>query len=485
MASCPDKNSCEMSGWCDDWAYQTGGEPVCRIPWGSGKNGEIIDTAACEFDDNTLDVHVLLGDGCIVSPLNDEECKALNGTLMYQAVSKNECESREACFFNAFQVTNLTRSECGLSCDSSLYEWRSLYNWHTTKWTSATLIPRQWKRRLLVPQNRWAKIAVVGRVAMAFEGAVISTLADPYVSQAICSINPQINIFTSIACACDHSALTDSTQRLCNYSLGSYLSPKILQGRSFPQLEQVFRTAAGTISVTNTDTPKRTDTSLLLQIQFIPISELVQPFSFASSTSSCAAFEIVTTVNSSTAERALVGQVIGPGLILNGLNKGMAYFCLDPSEIVYKCLDKYPVFDFGIFEGSAVAASYSQISKDLRTGSLCGWMNTTSFINSMVAIPILRKNDLQPNVLYQGPSVQISTSLALKNKALFNDARRIAFRTAMAESIGPRINLNDVNILQVCDIFGCSLRRVDSPANVTTVVTQVIMENLLCVYDDY
>ena len=65
-----------MSGWCDDWAYQTGGEPVCRIPWGSGKNGEIIDTAACEFDDNTLDVHVLLGDGCIVSPLTDEECKA-------------------------------------------------------------------------------------------------------------------------------------------------------------------------------------------------------------------------------------------------------------------------------------------------------------------------------------------------------------------------------------------------------------------------
>ena len=478
FASCDDKSTCENSGWCNDWAYKSSDGPVCRIPWTAGENGAIIDLDTCNSTkfNKSLNVHALLSDACIVSPLSYVECSALNGTEVWQALTRDQCESRQACFLNTFQITNLTHSECEHLCDSSLYKWRSIYRWQSSIWTVASFTPGVWKMREMVPENRWAKAAVPGRVTMAIETAVVSSLADPYVSESLCRMNPLMGIFLSVACACNLPSVPGTPQKSCN--IEGYMMPTILQAKIFSGSEWTFRSGTGTISgFYNNNKSLSVNYSVIAQVELIAFSELMS--SFALNEISCVPYEVVTVSGNTT---NVVGQIIGPALLLTGLGDGDNYFCLQPDETIFTCLDKYTVADFGFLEGTDIIASNTSVVQDLMTGTICGWLNRTypSRSNVVSAVPIMRTSNFQPYQVYQGPSVQITTSLTLSSKALFNDVRRSAFLKAMAASISTALPLKDVSIVQVCDASGCSVRRAGMSANVTTVATKVENTSILC-----
>uniref|UniRef100_A0A7S0Q8X8 Uncharacterized protein n=1 Tax=Cryptomonas curvata TaxID=233186 RepID=A0A7S0Q8X8_9CRYP len=214
----------------------------------------------------------------------------------------------------------------------------------------------------------------------------------------------------------------------------------------------------------------------MVDVKLIPSADLVPSVNLADVRASCSDFEVVT--NTSLDGRNVVGQIIGPALQVSGVRKGKAFICIDTLSTIFKCVDKYTVVDFGTFDGTSIVASKGEVMQNLRTGELCGWVQITTESKTITAIPILRTRDLEPYQAYKGPTVQISTSLALKSKTLFNDARRSAFRKAMSVSIDASLSLNDILISQVCDAAGCGARRTGLSSNVTTVVTQVKAQSI-------
>ena len=173
----------------------------------------------------------------------------------------------------------------------------------------------------------------------------------------------------------------------------------------------------------------------------------------AAASSTCSQFEIVP-----NAAGAIVGQVIGNGLMLKGASRGTIRVCLDaPKKEIPLCFQKYSDVDFSFGDQNNRPGVPLQLAIETnKQNRVCGNVRLESTQSTAMVYPVMRTANMQPFKPFVGKAVQVTMKLNIASKELFTMDVMIAFRKSVAVAISmPGLAADAIVIIKVCDASGC------------------------------
>jgi hypothetical protein len=329
--------------------------------------------------------------------------------------NREDCESQQTCMYNAQQSTDILADRCKSDCNSADYVWRSVNTWYPGVWSAATpAVTREWTNRTTVSKSSVPKEAFPEYVRPRFEKAVARIIARDIVSEAYCKTDPLIDIFGRIGCA--SGVCTDNVT-----------TQKIGKTKAFPNAGKLWRSTIGWISFkgrSDQDAGPAQDLVVkrLSSSDFAKIPGAVDP-------QDCTAFS----------RDALGFQIVGSGLVLDGVPDGDLTICLRTSPAVGVCIDNYPIADFAIFDRGALTPLYATVNVVDKTQELCGTVDTSRVAGKGI-VPIRRLRTNYPPI-----SALIKLSLNLPSKRLFTDARFQCLQAALSAAVGTGVSPADIS----------------------------------------
>ena len=451
FAACANKTACGGSGQCNDFAYWTETTaPVCRIPW----SALAYAPSACN---TTLGASALalVNDACILNTTSNETCLSHGGALVKRALSKDACVSQQVCSFNSRQATGISSDTCQFSCSALEYDWMSVYSWSSGTWSAASSV--NWTTGVKASSQALSEQAALDLVNRSVVSSVVSIFSQAFSTQANCKAEPLIEIFASIACM--NSIQTGATEQIngldCSQRLQKPSSPKLASLKAVSGLGFLWQSTVGSVSLSfPAGAPALPEHAENISVSLLGKYEVVKD-AVAASSGDCSAYANVMGSDGST----VVGQVVGSGLVLDGVTRGTLRVCLNTDPTIPVCLDRYPVADFAELQGGNLVPLSLATTVDTNSQQLCAAVNATA-LGSISLVPIRRTQNSAAYVGYSGWNATLVLLVALPSKTLLTDARQACLRAAVAyasvyqnESL---ISTAGTVIPSVCDTALCN-----------------------------
>jgi len=347
-ATCGDKQSCEAAGWCSDWEAEQG---ICIVPREQTVDGyakDCSEIAKGETNDEGYE-EALMGAFCIVK-------KARNG--VNQRVVKGECSN--VTYPGARWVERAqTKAECdayGSVCRGSGSHWdirggmnesvcepvcdlemTKVSTFQSGTWATSRERPLKWVERSYESLNMWESHSLSWASYMHFVvGAIANIAASQLESQILCELDALTGWVPLFGSLCGAEGTSASPSDEVAYSLDKNTlacgkldtaKPQItFQGSYIPGAGSSC--AAGGASV---------EVSLKKRVRIGANERRLLLASNRRDLADCTAHRVVLNANGAT-----VGQKVGPGLTVDGLNN--VVLCVNPT-VTQRC-SEYTVPDF-------------------------------------------------------------------------------------------------------------------------------------------
>jgi hypothetical protein len=445
-AQCTSRVACEGSGFCNDYAYWRGGSLVCRVPWTA------LNMMPSSCSDSLGGAAVPVeSDACLVNVTNDV-CTSLGGQMKMQAQSREECLAGQACFLSSGQLTVISGDQCRLDCNAGLYQWKQIYSWSAGTWSQGTSL--NWTALSLTQQSFLSPSAVQDKLKMSIEKAASAIFLQAFSSNAICTTQPVLEVFKTLACGLNATGKVgaiDCPLRSAAISSSAVASSKALFGKRL-----LWQSPVGSVVLQY----QNNATAPLAQAETVQVS-VVSKFEFlktvtAAGPASCSDYRAVNNANGE-----LVGQVVGGGIMLQGLTEGTLTVCLGTDPTVPVCLDEYPVADLGTVMGAKLVPLLLATTVDDRSQQICATLNVTG-PEPLSLFPIRRTSDLKAYSAYAGSAASFIVYVSLASRSLFTDARQLSLRAASANVSAVQsfsqggASSAVVTVTSICELAKCS-----------------------------
>jgi hypothetical protein len=444
-AQCTSRAECEGSGFCNDYAYWRGGSPVCRVPWTAlnmmpSSCNESLGGAAVPVE----------SDACMVNVTNDM-CTSLGGQMKMQAQSREECLASQACFLSSGQLTAISEEQCRLDCNAGLYQWKQIYSWSAGTWSQGKSL--NWTVLSQIQQSFLSPSAVQEKLNMSIATAATAIFVQAFSSNAICTTQPVLEVFKSLACGLNATGKVGAIdcQLRSGISSSAVASSKALFGKRL-----LWQSPVGSVILQYQDNA----TAPSAQAETVQVS-VVSKFEFlktvtAAGPASCSDYSAVNNANGE-----VFGQVVGGGIMLQGLTKGTLTVCLGTDPNVPVCLDQYPVADLGTVKEAKLAPLSLATAVDDRSQQICATLNVTG-PEPLSLFPIRRTSDLKAYSAYAGSAASFVVYVSLASRSLFTDARQLSLRAASANVSAVQsfsqggASSAVVTVTSICELAKCS-----------------------------
>jgi hypothetical protein len=392
---CPNKRTCESGGECNDWTYEVwDGEtqPKCRVPWTEGDDWGGPNWDSCDGSATGIDGAYSYGvwdDACVWSGLTKDQCTEKGGVQVARAETEAQCTQFKGCFHTIRgYITAVPENHCKdhTKCSEDDHEWRDVLDWRGGVWTPAQMDPREWLPRAMTPKNKWGKIVAFDSIHLMVEDAVYSVFAEAYRTEAVCEIEPIIQMIMPLACACDpgKGSFREQCSEVKNQVKQAVIAEKTawqnLQKRQVitsslaaivPSVE-VLKNSAETGS-NATDKVQTVVSMISAATQRLCVDELSADVrekndpddtppptnvrrsnmdhpmrrysrrSLGAVKNQCEQYEVV-----KNTDGQVVGQIIGNGMVIKGIKNGDVKVCVKTDPNVPRCLAKFKVNDIAL-----------------------------------------------------------------------------------------------------------------------------------------
>ena len=324
---CMNKEECEARGACNDV------ELINKH--NSSYNG------VCTFDfDSEFGYPMCYGSrvttkfGCADYVIDSREsCEFIGGIWRVRASNRSECEEKMICEENnLIGLTNKNETVCD-RCGGVHVQ---AYQWVTGEWIPGQIKQTQWKKREIVPLNKWTEVLDLEKLDWELDETIKRWMKNRMPSEILCKYSLIAQNLVRIACSCSQHKGLDC--------FGYTLYSKIAETDLLYGIETTHEW--GLIKVkTNKDT--LTEDVPIVSIEVGVISDL---FTFIDSTTS---YEIVVNDLQQT-----VGQLVGLGVMVQfGLSTGVQdtiggniTLCIYKDDSIEIDGDKFPRSDFGFYD---------------------------------------------------------------------------------------------------------------------------------------
>jgi len=489
---CPNKAVCENGGTCNDWTYELWEgetEAKCRVPWATGSEWGGPAWESCPMYPQAQGVW---DDACVWQGLTLAECTAKGGTQVSRAETSAECTQWKGCFHSQNYITAIAEGPCtdDAQCSVEDYQWHDVLDWRSGVWTPSQMVSREWKAREMTPRNKWGTFLSWNSINMLVTDAVYAIMGRAYVNEALCSTEPLLQVFESLACACGADRNAGENADYCAQVKDKVHVSKIAEATSWRNIEarQVIKSAVGTIvpdkdalAQSGNATTDKVETYVSMISAAMQRLCLPRGDSVATQTSpgrretgthadthpmrrysrrnmgglqnKCEQYEVV-----KNAAGEIVGQLIGNGMVIEGLKGGTVRTCLKKDPNIPICLSKFETTDVSKGGGDNKPGVPMQATVTTEGDRLCITV-TLPDTGTMTLYPILRTQDLKPYVAFVGEVVKAVMKLNIASKELVTLDVMRAFKVSVAKVLQGKglsaVKSNSVVILKVCDDAGC------------------------------
>mmetsp|Transcript_18192 Transcript_18192/g.28227 ORF Transcript_18192/g.28227 Transcript_18192/m.28227 type:complete len:652 (+) Transcript_18192:575-2530(+) len=516
-APCGSKDICLATGECNDWNYEAwGNNKVCRIPfieaeewgypksvcqgyqWGSGslnlygENNEVTGTVG-----SVAEAWADYQDACIVKLSEESKCSTdLQGTIVARAKSLSECQSdmRSGCFnTQADHITAISMTDCQNEdlCDPEQYDWDFVHDWSAGNWSSAQLIDFSWKQREFASINSWGPTVSVEGLRGMMRTVLYSLIGKAYIAEARCEMEPILYVLESVACGCGGAKDAVATAK-CDKVFNDLTCPTISESvlwssKLWQNKKQTEANSGGSTAwkyeelKANSDLLNFSHSAVEMLTKICP-AELegaraqivtsrrsgvqLEPMSINKrremvamrATGGCdSTYE---TVKNSGGD--IVGQLVGNGVQLEGVQTGTTTLCIPLEISIPVCLRKYDTMGMAVSLGDGFSSLLDVTVTQDNTNKFCAEVDVSNVANGKSVYPVMTTADKTAFVAFTGSKVTKSLRLSLASKELFTLKRMQAFTLSIAQALAGIDSTLDATTLQdavvitaVCDSNGC------------------------------
>jgi len=210
-SECYTREECRSQGHCNDWYTSTYNYDTNRVVIGAciGKFETSSGGLSCSGKTQYTSI------GCKYHDINNETlCTPDKGQWIIPAKNRQECEAQkyEQCVVDGYSGTLIPREECLNKCNGQMEQRRQ---WSTGDVTDAKFIKGEWRKRELLPLNKWKKEFDFSTLYDIIGSILYKQLTDFMVNEIQCRATKFYNLVGNIVDVCHPEAIRGKEDKKC------------------------------------------------------------------------------------------------------------------------------------------------------------------------------------------------------------------------------------------------------------------------------